>query len=148
MNTSSSGTEPPRPIRQDFINEWTTDQGRQKLVKDDPLVMPPQLARRSCEHIVFRHAATARVLHERVVRLQHRQVHLRHQRVRIVPWIADDRDALGIAGYVGVINTEQKFRRVVALEQERVTDRAVAVQTFQVQLTSWQEPFGPPMKLS
>ena len=60
--------------------------------------------------------------------------------MRVVPRIADDRDAFGIAWYVGVINTEQECRRIVALEQERVTDRAVAVQAFQVQLRRTRVP--------
>ena len=51
---------------------------------------------------------------ERVVRVDKREVHLRHHRVRVVAGIADDRRAFGVAQHVEPIGRRQELGRVLA----------------------------------
>src|SRR5260370_998634 len=106
------------------------DKCRQKLVKNAPLIVPPQLPRRFVEHAVVSHSGAPSFIDERVVGLEHGEV----QHVRIVSWVADDCDALCISWYVCSIQTKQKLRWVIALVEERMAGWPVAVKAFKVEL--------------
>src|SRR5713101_2362340 len=66
--------------------------------------------------------------------LEHGEMQLRHQHVRIVARVADDCDAICVSLYVYSVRTEQEFRWVITLVEERMAGRPVAVQAFQVEL--------------
>ena len=57
---------------------------------------------------------------------------LRHQHVRIVARVADNCDALGVSLQVCSVQTKQELRGVVALVEERMAGRSIAVQAFKV----------------
>ena len=47
--------------------------------------------------------------------------------------IADECDAFGVSREVDAVGADQKFSRVVALKQEWMADRAVAVEGFEIE---------------
>src|SRR5262245_35136536 len=126
--------EPPGTIRDNFINQLSTDERRQKLVEDDPLIVPSRLTSRREKDLWFRDTAPAYVVDKDVVGLQQREMHLRHQHVRVVPRVADDRDAFAVSRDVCILNAQQKLRRVITSVEKRMSNRAVAIQTFEIQL--------------
>src|SRR5262245_31770785 len=67
-----------------------TDEPWQKLPKYYRLVVPPQLAGGGLEDRIGRHAVIAHAVHERIVRMHEREMHLRHEHMRVVARIADD----------------------------------------------------------
>jgi len=54
--------------------------------------------------------------------------------VRVVAWVADDRDTLHVTWDVEVINAQEQFRGIVTLVQKRIPDRPVSVHALQVEL--------------
>jgi len=70
------------------------------------------------------------------VQVQHGHVELAHEQVHVVAGIADQGDALVVAGQVprppGVVAAEQQLGGVVAVVQEGAAGRTVAVDAFQV----------------
>jgi hypothetical protein len=111
------GAEPPRALGADLVDERSTDQGGQELVEHGPLIMPLRLPDGGLEHAVLRSSGSPRVVDERVVRHDHRQVHLRDQHVRVVPRIADDRDSFGVAA-------DRVQERLVGLERRQLRQHA------------------------
>ncbi len=77
---------------------------------------------------------SAHMVDERVVRVDKREVHLRHHRVRVVAGIADDRRAFGVAQHVEPVGRREELGRVLAPEQIRMAHRTVSVQALQIQL--------------
>src|SRR5271154_6934515 len=126
--------KPSRSILQHLICKLLSHERGQKLVQNDPLMVPSQIARRCFEYAVGRRSVATGFMHERVVSLEHCEMQLRDQHVRIVPRIANDRDAVCIALHVGSFGTEQELRWIVTLVEEWMTGRSVAVQTFKVEL--------------
>jgi hypothetical protein len=63
----------------------------QKFVENDPLIVPPQLPGRFVEHTIVRYSGESRFINERIVSLEHGEMELRHQHVRIVARVADKR---------------------------------------------------------
>ena len=62
--------------------------------------MPAQVAGRRREHLGFRHTFRSDPLNQRIVRVHEREVHLRHEHVRVIPWIANDGRALAVAQHI------------------------------------------------
>src|SRR5262249_47608499 len=58
----------------------------------------------------------------------------RHEHVRVVTRIADNRRSLNVSLEVCPIQAEQELRRIVTLVQERMAGWSVAVQTFKVEM--------------
>ena len=96
--------------------------------------MPTQLARCLVKHTVIRSARKARLVNERVVGLQHGEMHLRNQGVRIIPWVTDECDAFRISLKISSPWTKQKLRWIVPLKQKWMTNRSVSVKALQVEL--------------
>ena len=96
--------------------------------------MPAQLPGRFVEHAIVGYSGEPRFVDERVVSLEHGEMQLRHQHVRIVARIADNRDALCVSLQVCSVQTKQELRRVVALVEEWMAGRSVAVQAFKIEL--------------
>jgi len=65
--------------------------------------------------------------------LEHREMELRDQHVRIVAWVADNRSVLCVSLHVCSVQTKQELRWVVTLVEERMAGRSIAVQTFEVE---------------
>jgi len=88
------------------------------------------------EQVGFRLAVLSQPVDQPIVDLQHGEVQLRDEHVHVVAWIPDQRDALGVSGYVAghalVIAADQHLDRVVSVVQEGVADGAVAVEAFKV----------------
>ena len=122
------------PFDEQALDEIVANQTREELLKDDGLIMPAQLAGRALEHVRVRHAAGAHAVDETVVGLNEREMHLRHEDMGVVPWIADDRGALAVAQDVLTIRAGQELGRVVPLKQVWVADGAVPVQALEIQL--------------
>src|SRR5262249_35741906 len=59
---------------------------------------------------------------------------LRHEHVRVVARVADNRDSLCVSLKVCSIQAKQELRWIVALVQERIADWSIAVQAFKVEL--------------
>src|SRR5437667_8356912 len=49
--------KPPRSVSKHLLDKRIPDERRQKLVQNDPLIMPPQLPRRFVERAVVRYSA-------------------------------------------------------------------------------------------
>ena len=121
----------------DLADQLRPHQARQVVVDDHPLVEPGDRAPRLVEDRRLRHRGRpAEVVDHAVVQTKHRQVKLRDKDVNVVARIADHRDALTIARNVGllagIVQAEQQLGRVVAPVEERVADRTVAVDAFEV----------------
>ena len=97
-------------------------------------MVPAQLPRRSFEYGVSWRAVAAGFVHERVVRLEHRKMQLRDEHVRIVPRIANNRDAVCVPLHVSSVEAKQELRGIVALIEEWMTGGSVAVQAFKINL--------------
>ena len=67
-----------------LIRKGGSDERRQKLVENDPLIVPPQLSCGFVEHATFGHSSPPSVIDKRIVSFQHSEVQLRDQHVRIV----------------------------------------------------------------
>src|SRR5579862_8047903 len=127
-------TKPPRAVSQHLIYDGLSNQRGEKLMKNDPLIVPAQLLGRFIEYAVIRDSGAPRFIDERVVCLEHGEMQLRHEHVGIVARVADNGDALRIPLQVTAVQTKQELRRVVPLVEERMTCRSVAVQALKVEL--------------
>ena len=134
MNPPWTRAKPLRAFSKHLICKRLPDERRQKLVKNDPLIVPPQLPGRFVEHAIVRYSGEPRFIDERVVSLEHGEMQLRHQHVRIVARVADNRDALCVSLQVCSVHTKQELRRVVTLVEERMAGRSVAVEGFKIEL--------------
>src|SRR4029453_10188614 len=121
--------EPLWALGEDLVDERSTDERRQELIQDDPLIIPACLARGGFERAVRLRPPGPHVVDERVVDLQHREVHLRHQEVRVVTWISDDSHPFRISRNIHGFGPQQELGGIVALKEKWMADRAVAVQT-------------------
>src|SRR5437588_9553309 len=92
--------KPPRAVPKHLLYKRIPDERRQKLVQNDPLIMPPQLRRRFVERAVVRYAAAPTFIYNGVVSLEHGEMQLRHQHVRIVAWVSDNGHALSISLHI------------------------------------------------
>src|SRR5437879_8329245 len=99
--------------------------------------MPRQCPTRLGDEIGLRNAVLTEPFNEAVVSLQHGDVHLRDQKVDILAWVADQRDAFLVPGQVVgealVVQSKQHLGRVFPAEEVGVADRAVAVYAFEVE---------------
>jgi hypothetical protein len=75
-------------------------------MKNTPLILPAQLPRRFFEYAVTRDPCAARFIDEPVVQLEHRKMHLRHQRVRVIARVANHCNAFDIPLQVCALRTE------------------------------------------
>src|SRR5215211_8099821 len=84
------------PIGQDVIHHWFANGLFQKLVHDDPLVMPAYQALRLGEHLAgMREPEVAlHMIHHHVVEPEHRHVQLRDDQVLVITRIAEKRGTL------------------------------------------------------
>ena len=110
-----------------------SDDRRQKFIDDGPLVVPSELAGCRGKDLALRYAPSPRLIDEHIVGLQHSEVHLRHQHVRIVARITNEGDAFRVARYVHAIDAQQELRWIVAPEQERMTHGSISVETFEIE---------------
>jgi hypothetical protein len=67
------------------------------------------------------------------VRVREGEVHLRHQDVGIISRVANDCSPLSVAENIAIALAKQKLGGISALEQERMADRAIAIQALKVQ---------------
>src|SRR5215510_5004768 len=74
-----------------------SDERRQEFLQNGSLIVPAQLAGGVSEHVCVRNTAQACGIDESVVRPGEREMHLRHEDVRIVPWVADDCRSLSVS---------------------------------------------------
>ena len=126
--------KPLRAFSEHLICKRRPDERRQKLVKNDPLIVPPQLPGGFVEDVIVALLRQPRFIDKRVVSFEHGEMQLRDQHVRVVARVADNRDALCVSLEVSSVHTKQELRRVVTLVEERMAGRSVAVQRFEVEL--------------
>ena len=117
----------------DQAGQLGTDQGRQEFPEHDGLIVPEQLASGGVEDVRLRLARGARTIDEGIVRVHERQVHLRHDDVRVVARITDDGRPFRVSQQVASAWCREQFGRIVALEQKRMPDRTIAVETLEIQ---------------
>ena len=98
--------KPPQAVSKHLFYKRIPDERRQKLVQKDPLIVPPQLPRCFVERAVVRYSAAATFIHKRVVSLEHGEMKLRHQHVRIVARVADNGDALCISLHICTVRAQ------------------------------------------
>jgi hypothetical protein len=110
-----------------LICERPPNERWQKLVENDPLIVPPQQLGRYVEHLIAACSAEPRFIDELVVGFEHGEMKLRYQHVRIVARVADNRYALCVSLEVCCVHTKQELRRVVTLVEERMASRSVPV---------------------
>src|SRR2546422_11672903 len=99
--------------------------------------MPGQGATRLGNEIDVRNAVLAEPVNEAVMSLEHGDMHLGDQKVDILAWVADQRDAFLVPGQVVsealVVQSKQQLGRVFPAEEIGVADQAVAVYAFEVE---------------
>src|SRR5438552_18882006 len=100
------GVKPPRAVSKRLLYKRIPDERRQKLVQNDPLIMPPQLPRRFVERAVVRYSAAPTFIYKRIVSLEHGEMQLRHEHVRIVARVADNCDALCISLHICSVHAQ------------------------------------------
>ena len=122
-----------RPLFEHLICKDRSDERRQKLVQNDPLIMPAQLPGSFVEDVVVRYSGQPSVIDKRIVSFQHGEVQLRDQHVRVIAWVADNRRAFSVPLYVSSVLAKQELRRVMALVEERMAGRPVAIERFEVE---------------
>ena len=105
------------------LDEIRTDQRWQKLAQDRRLVVPSQVAGRRFEYLRFGDTFGAAPIDQGVVRVHEREVHLRHQHVRVIPRISDDRRALTVAQHVATAGTGQELGRIVQIGRASCRER-------------------------
>jgi hypothetical protein len=91
------------------------DQRRQKLVQNDPLIVPAELTRRFFENLVVRNAFLTKFIDKSIVSSEHGEMELRDQHVGIVTRVPDNRDGLSISLEVCLVGTKKELRRVITL---------------------------------
>jgi hypothetical protein len=120
--------EVARTLLEQLGGELGADQRRQELVEQHPLVVPDGRAPRLLEDVD--HAVRAQPVHEPVVQAQEGHLHLAHEQVDVVARIAEERDALRVAGHVPAVH--QELARVVAVVEVRAAGRPAAVHGLEV----------------
>jgi hypothetical protein len=78
-------------------------------------------------------ARGTRTIDEGIVRVHEGEVHLRHDDVRVVARVTDDGRPFWVSQQVAAAWRCQQFGRIVALEQKRMPDRSIAVESLEVQ---------------
>src|SRR5262249_52418626 len=132
--------EPSWALARHLVNNGAFDQTWKKFLQNCPLVVPAQLARGRLEHPILWNTLPSNVIDERVVRLEHCQMHLRYEHVRVVARIADQRSSFGVARHVGASRPEQELRRILTLVEKRMADGTVPVETLKIQLRGSSVP--------
>ena len=112
--------------------ELGSDQGREEVVQDHPLVVPGEREPRLVEHRRLGLAVRAQPIDEQVVGAQEGDLQLVHEQVAVVARVADQRHALGVAGDVDAALAEQQPGGVVALVEIGRPDRPTAVDGLEV----------------
>jgi hypothetical protein len=74
------------------------------------------------------------------VSLEHGEMELRDQHVRIVAWIAYDRDALSISLQIFFVCAHEELCGVISLVKKWIADWSVTIQTFKVELWAASVP--------
>jgi hypothetical protein len=128
-----TGTIIARTLHEHLISKGRPDERRQKLVENNPLIVPPQLPGGLVEYATFGYSSPSSVIDKRIVSFQHGEVQLRDQHVRIVARVTDDRGALYVPLYVSSDLANQELRWVVALVEEWMAGWSVTVQRFKVE---------------
>ncbi len=130
------GAVVPGPAGQQLGGQLGPGQPGQEVGEQDPLVVPGGGPAGLGEQLRLGHPVVAQPVDQRVVEPEHGHMQLAHQQVDVVAGVAEQGDALGVAGQVGrpagVVAADQELGGVVAVIQERHADRAVAVDDLQV----------------
>ena len=92
--------------------------------------MPGEGPARVVEDPILVGAVLAQPVHQAVVRLDEPDLHLAHEGVHVVAWVADQRDSLLVARQVAVVLEE--LRGVVALVEVGGAGRSSAVERLEV----------------
>src|SRR3954468_14649408 len=75
-------------VSKHLVCKCRSDECGQKFVENYPLIVPPQLPSRFVEYATVRNTGKPSFIDKRIVSLQHGEMQLRHQHVRIVARIA------------------------------------------------------------
>src|SRR6266699_1326460 len=78
-----------RAICQNIVHEVLTGSKREKLVDDDPLVVPPHLALRLAKDFCLLYALVSQMVDNRVMKFQEGQVKLRNDQVNVIARITE-----------------------------------------------------------
>ena len=93
--------------------------------------MPSQLSGGLVKDVIARYSSQPGVINERIMSFQHGEMQLRDQHVRVIARVAYHRGTLCVPLYVS--GTKQELRRIVALVEEWMAGRSVAIQRFKVE---------------
>src|SRR5262245_4642514 len=128
------GTVPPGAFIEHLVGKCLIYERRKEFMQDAPLIVPPQLSGCFLEYAIVGDLPLPCLINEAVVKLEHREMHLCDQQVRVVARVTDHRNAFGVSLQVGAVDSEHELRWVVALVEEGMADRSIAVQTFEIKL--------------
>jgi len=130
---SAARLEVPRPSSEKRPRTVSTHHDREEVEQREPLVVPRQRPPRLFEEVRLGDPVFAQPVDQPVVRLDHRDLHLRDQQVHVLPRVADQRHPFLVARQVARRGAQQQLGRVVPLVEVWVADRPLAVQGLQVQ---------------
>ena len=127
-----------RALGEELLSPLGAEQAREKVVQDDPLVVPAHRAPRALEQIGRRHILPAKTVDDGVVEAAEGEVELSHHDVRVVSRVTDDggalRVSLNVVEAAGVVPTEEELGRIVDIEEVRVTRRSRTVEELEIDL--------------
>jgi hypothetical protein len=116
-----------------LICEGRSHERRQKLVENDPLIVPSQLPGGLVKDLTAGYSGQPSLIDERIMCFQHGEMQLRDEHVRVIARVAYDGGTLCVPLYVSPVQSKQELRRIVALVEEWMAGRSVSVQRFEVE---------------
>src|SRR5262252_8897043 len=114
-------------------HQVVANQSRQELACYDRLVVPTQFAGGRFEQLAIDNTVSARSIHKGVVRARKGKMHLRHEHVRIISWVANDCSPFSVAENIATAIAKQELGGISALKQKRMADRPIAISALEVQ---------------
>jgi hypothetical protein len=95
--------------------------------------VPSQLPGGLVKDVIARYSSQSGVINERIMSFQNGEMQLRDQHMRVITRVAYNPGTLCVPLYVSPVRTKQELRRIVALVEEWMAGRSVAVQRFEVE---------------
>ena len=121
-----------RIIAHDGRRHRGADEVRQKVIDDDPLKVPGERPASIIEQLGLGQAVRPQAIDQAVVRVDEGNLEPGHERVYIVPGVANQRDALLVARHIAAIGPEEQLGRIRLIVEVGRADRAAAVQRLEI----------------
>src|SRR5438105_6295050 len=123
-----------RPLGQQFVDQGLAHEDGKEFVQQNPMERPERVTCSVGKNLGAFDTRRPRLTHKGVVYLEHGEVDLRDEQVRVVARIGAQRDSIRVSRQIISARSKKKLCRVLPLKQKRVTDRPVTVEPLEIQL--------------